>query len=40
MWTRGPYKTIQCKTFKGFTKQLIPLAIKLVGEWPGTRATI
>ena len=40
MWTRGPYKTIQWKTFKGFTKQLIPLAIKLVGEWPGTRATI
>ena len=40
MWTRGPYKTIHWKNFKGLTKQWIPLAIKLVCEWPGTRATI
>lgn len=40
MWTREPYKTTKQKRFKGFTKGLIPLAIKLLGEWLGTRTTI
>ena len=37
---RRTCKALEYEGFKGFSKRLITLAIRLVGEWPGMGTTI